>query len=328
MGGKISVQSEIGVGSTFSFTTAFGVAAEAPPVPLRNYLRNTQDEKQTRNILIVDDSELTRELLVQLLNTRDYASRCVASGEEALSALTAAEETGKPFDLVIMDWRLPGINGIETSRRIKAHRPLSRVPGILVISAFDREEVFNGADNLALDGYLIKPVGAPQLFRALDGIFAKMVGSPTLPVAFPVSTELKGRRVLLVEDNEMNIEVATELLGDLGIVVSVALNGREGVDRVATQPFDLVLMDIQMPVMDGLTATRLIRSDPRFHELPILAMTAHAMSGDHQRSLDAGMSAHITKPIDFTDLTKTLIKWMPLEQPPVPLQGAPLSSLS
>jgi PAS domain S-box-containing protein len=327
MGGKISVQSEIGVGSTFSFTTAFGVAAEAPPVPLRNYLRNTQDEKQTRNILIVDDSELTRELLVQLLNTRDYASRCVASGEEALSALTAAEETGKPFDLVIMDWRLPGINGIETSRRIKAHRPLSRVPPILVISAFDREEVFSGADNLALDGYLIKPVGAAQLFHALDGIFAKIVGL-TPPAEFPVGTELKGRRVLLVEDNDMNIEVATELLRDLGIVVSVALNGREGVDRVAAQPFDLVLMDIQMPVMDGLTATRLIRSDPRNHELPILAMTAHAMSGDHQRSLDAGMSDHVTKPIDFVNLTRTLIKWMPSEQPPVPQQGAQLGSLS
>jgi CheY-like chemotaxis protein/HPt (histidine-containing phosphotransfer) domain-containing protein len=123
--------------------------------------------------------------------------------------------------------------------------------------------------------------------------------------------ELVGRRVLLVEDNEVNRDLASELLGDMGILVTIAVNGREGVDRVITEPFDLVLMDIQMPVMDGLTATKHIRADKRFGKLPILAMTAHAMSGDRERSLNAGMNDHITKPIDPNRLQAALIRWMP-----------------
>jgi diguanylate cyclase (GGDEF)-like protein len=123
--------------------------------------------------------------------------------------------------------------------------------------------------------------------------------------------DLTGKRVLLVEDNEINRDLATELLGDLGIVVKIAVDGREGVDRIAAEPFDLVLMDIQMPIMDGLTATKLIRADERFRSLPIIAMTAHAMSGDRERSLYAGMNDHLTKPINPRTLTETIARWMP-----------------
>jgi CheY-like chemotaxis protein len=126
------------------------------------------------------------------------------------------------------------------------------------------------------------------------------------------SASLAGRRVLLVEDIEINRDLAEELLTDLGISLTIAVDGREGVDRVLTGAFDLVLMDIQMPVMDGLAATRLIRADRRFSKLPILAMTAHAMIGDYEKSMDAGMNDHLTKPIDLNTLTQALLKWMPV----------------
>ena len=267
-----------------------------------------------KSVLIVDDSENARDVLIAMLSANGLGARAVSSGEEALAAIAGASEEGKPFDLVLMDWRLPGIDGIEASRRIKAQRTLSRIPAVLMVSAFERKEAMNGVASHELDGFLLKPVNESLLIDAIATIFGVKPEDPNsdlrpAPGCFPA--ELAGRRVLLVEDNEVNRDLATELLGDLGIMVSVALNGREGVDRVAAEPFDLVLMDIQMPVMDGLTATRLIRSDERFAKLPILAMTAHAMNGDRERSLKAGMNDHVTKPIDPNRLTAALIRWMP-----------------
>jgi CheY-like chemotaxis protein/HPt (histidine-containing phosphotransfer) domain-containing protein len=213
-----------------------------------------------------------------------------------------------------MDWRMPGIDGIEATRRIKALRTISRIPAILMVSAFDRERAMNGTAVPGLDGFLIKPVNESLLIDTIASIFVvkpEYPNSQERSAQYHFPEELKGRRVLLVEDNEVNRDLATELLDDLGILVTIAVDGREGVDRVATEPFDLVLMDIQMPVMDGLTATKLIRANNRFRNLPILAMTAHAMTGDRERSLNAGMNAHITKPIDPNRLMATLIRWMP-----------------
>jgi len=249
-----------------------------------------------------------------MLNAQGLAAKAVSSGEEALTAITEASEDGKPFDLVIMDWRLPGIDGVEASRRIKAQRTISHIPAVLMVSAFERDEAMSGVADHGLDGFLIKPVNESLLIGTIATIFGIKPDYPNsdwgpAPGYFPA--ELAGRRVLLVEDNEVNRELATELLSDLGIVVAVAVNGRDGVDRVAAEPFDLVLMDIQMPVMDGLTATKLIRKDTRFVKLPILAMTAHAMSGDRERSLNTGMNDHITKPIDPKRLMAALIRWMP-----------------
>jgi CheY-like chemotaxis protein/HPt (histidine-containing phosphotransfer) domain-containing protein len=213
-----------------------------------------------------------------------------------------------------MDWRMPGIDGITAARRIKAERSISRTPAILMVSAFDREEAMSGVAVHELEGFLIKPVDESVLIDTIASIFdvkPNYSGADlrTSPGNFPA--ELAGRRVLLVEDNDVNRDLATELLNDLGIMVTIAVNGCEGVDKVASEPFDLVLMDIQMPVMDGLTATKLIRADERFRKLPILAMTAHAMSGDRERSLKAGMNDHITKPIDPNRLMAALIRWMP-----------------
>jgi len=310
MQGTLSVESQPGKGSRFLFTALFGVATGG--LPLQAGARRRDLLK--KSVLIVDDSENARDVLAAMLHANGLAAAAVSSGEEALAAITGASEDGRPFDLVLMDWRMPGIDGVEASRRIKAHRTLSHIPAVLMVSAFEREEALNGVANHELDGFLLKPVNESLLIDAIADIFGVKPDYPDsdLPPAAGCSPpELAGRRVLLVEDNEVNRDLATELLGDLGVLVSVAVNGSEGVDMVAAQPFDLVLMDIQMPVMDGLTATRLIRSDERFVKLPILAMTAHAMNGDRDRSLKAGMNDHITKPIDPNRLSAALIRWMP-----------------
>ena len=266
-------------------------------------------------VLIVDDSESTRDLLVGMLDANGFRARAVSSGEEALSALAHASQTGHPIDLVLMDWRLPGMDGAETSRRIKADPTYSRTPEILMVSAFESQEVFAGDIESVFDGFLSKPFTERQLMAAVGAAFGlnpERAGPMfTSDPAAVLASGLAGSRVLLVEDNEVNRFLAQELLTDLGIHVTMALNGREGVDRVNAEPFDLVLMDIQMPGMDGLTATKLIRADSRFQSLPIVAMTAHAMSGDRQRSLVAGMNDHLTKPISPKLLMETLLHWIP-----------------
>jgi diguanylate cyclase (GGDEF)-like protein/PAS domain S-box-containing protein len=310
MGGNIAVTSEAGKGSTFFFTASFGAAAGERS----SITRAARNDLLTRSVLIVDDSELTRTVLGAMLRTNGLISRAVSSGEEALSALAHGSQVGEPFDLVLMDWRLPGIDGMETARRIQADPLLSQIPAIVMVSAFERDEVMPGLGSTASDGFLIKPIHEALLMETIVNLFmGKTTQKAHDAQARPESPapKLAGRKVLLVEDNEINRELASELLADLGVVVAVAVNGREGVDRVAAESFDLVLMDIQMPVMDGLTATRLIRAEERFRNLPIVAMTAHAMSGDRERSLYAGMNDHLTKPISPAMLLDALTRWMP-----------------
>jgi two-component system, sensor histidine kinase and response regulator len=310
MGGSIAAESEVDTGSTFRFTASFGIAGDELP----RVARESGSHPHARNVLIVDDSESARSVLLAMIQSNGFLARAVSSGEEALSALTRGSQVGHPFDLVLMDWRLPGIDGIEASRRIKEHPTLSPVPAILMISAFESDEVMNGLSEPRFDGFLVKPVTEPLLMRTIASICEEKIdgaASELQPASDCLPPALAGRRVLVVEDNEINQDLASELLGDLGIRVTIADNGREGVNQVSAEPFDLVLMDIQMPVMDGLTATKLIRSKERFRRLPIIAMTAHAMRGDRERSLDAGMNDHLTKPINPDTLTATLQRWMP-----------------
>ncbi len=315
MKGQITVQSTLGKGSTFCVTARFGIATDKVLAPTAS-----ADDQRQKYILIVDDSENTRHSLVAMLDRSGYIARAVSSGEEALSALARASQSGRPIDLVLMDWRLPGINGIETSRRIKENPTFSRIPEILMVSAFEREEVLAGHSDVIFDGFLSKPVNRKNLIDAIAAALGSNAApAEPLPAANPVTTAvpgLAGRRVLLVEDNEVNRFLATELLSDLGIHVSIAVNGQECVDRVHAEAFDLVLMDIQMPVMDGLAATKLLRAESRFQSLPIIAMTAHAMSGDRERSLESGMNDHLNKPINPQALMETLVRWMPAQPLP------------
>jgi CheY-like chemotaxis protein len=213
-----------------------------------------------------------------------------------------------------MDWRMPGIDGIEAARQIKSHSDWPRIPAIVMMTALDRQEVMRNASDAGLDGFLTKPVKESVLVDTITDIFGRQVGvlsETSAGGSSDGSESLVGRRVLLVEDIELNRDLVAELLADLGISVTMAFNGREGVEQALTGGFDLVLMDIQMPVKDGLVATRSIRADRRFSKMPIIAMTAHAMTGDRNQSLDAGMNDHLTKPINPHRLTEALLRWMP-----------------
>jgi PAS domain S-box-containing protein len=314
MGSSLQVESELGKGSTFFFTVNLNKAT-APQASTNRIMREGVENK---SVLVVDDSEHARDVLVAMLRANGFGTQEANSGEQALSLLVDSSDRGKPFDLVLLDWKMPGMNGVEVSRRIKMQLKLSRIPAILIISAFEREDVMGRGNAFDADGLLIKPVTEALLIDSIARIFGMETSGKEIPPSQALANQtanLAGRRVLLVEDNEINVDLATALLERLGIVVSVAVNGREGVDRVVAEPFDLVLMDIQMPVMDGLSATMLIRGDSRYRDLPIIAMTANAMRGDRERSLSAGMNDHLTKPINPKLLTKILLRYIPQRLP-------------
>jgi two-component system, sensor histidine kinase and response regulator len=313
MGGTLTVESEPGKGTTFVFKAEFPIASEVIHVQAEEKL----PEPKRRSILIVDDNQNDRKRLSAIMDTNGYRAKAVSCGEEALTEISRASDAGDPFSLILMDWRMPGINGIEAARQIQEQVNSPHVPAILMVTAFDRKEILGNESNPGLSGFLVKPVKESFLVDTVADIFRREVSIPfNRPESSlrPGTTDgaiLNGRRILLADDNELNRDLAGELLGDLGISVTMAINGREAVDRVLTEPFDLVLMDIQMPVMDGVEATRLIRADQRFSKLPIVAMTANAMAADYKKSLDAGMNDHLTKPINPNTLRKTLLKWMP-----------------
>jgi len=310
MGGRIWVESEQGSGSTFFFTASLEIAKDVLPTPARIRL----SELLGKRILIVDDGDSAREVMSSMLSANGFLVKTASSGKQALSLITEASRNDVAFDLVLMDWRMPEMDGIETSRCIKNDETMSQPPSILMVTAYGREEVMHLANDVGLDGFLIKPVNESTLIDSIADIFGGQFATHLHPdqklSAADTPAHLAGRRVLLVEDNAINRELAIELLGDLGISVEIAVNGREGVERATSEDFDLVLMDIQMPEMDGLTAARMIRSDERLQDLPVIAMTAHAMSGDREKSLDAGMNDHLTKPIDPKKLTAALKQWI------------------
>ena len=210
---------------------------------------------------------------------------------------------------------MPGMDGLQTSRIIKRGGRLKHVPSIVMVTAFGGEEVRTQAEEIGIDGFLLKPVSPSLLYDTLMELFG--VGARDRNARGPTKedarTMRRGVRILLVEDNEMNQQVATELFESAGAIVTIANHGGEAV-RILTKvdgppPFDVVFMDLQMPEMDGLTATKLIRADPRLQTLPIIAMTAHALVEERQRCLDAGMNDHVSKPIDPDALFATLTRW-------------------
>jgi signal transduction histidine kinase/DNA-binding response OmpR family regulator len=311
MDGDIWVESEPGKGSTFSFTATFGLGKEK--VKKRFML---SPDLRGMKTLVVDDNATSREILQDILESFSFEVTLAASGEEGLEELEKAPEE-YPFELVIMDWKMPGIDGIETSRRIKKNPGLSKIPAIVLVTAYGREDVMTAAEQAGLDGFLIKPVNSSVLFNTIMQALGEEISKSTpidrerVEIA-EIQKHLQGVRVLLVEDNEINRQVAKEILEGAGLIVTMAYDGREAVNAVKSDEFDVVLMDVQMPVMDGYEATGAIRSDPGFKDLPIIAMTAHAMAGDRERSLEAGMNDHVTKPIDPEILYRTLAKWVSL----------------
>jgi PAS domain S-box-containing protein len=328
MGGEIWVESEYGQGTTFSFTAGFGLGKERAE---KRFVASP-DLRGTK-ALVVDDNVTSRKILQGMLESFTFDVTVAASGAEGISELENAPQD-QPFELVVMDWKMPEMDGIQAAERIKSHPDLIKIPAIIMVTAYGREEVMQQAGQVGLDGFLLKPVSPSLLFDATMQAFGEAVPEKSRvgrrdQKEADVLKHLKGARVLVVEDNEINQQVAREILEGAGLNVSLAGNGQEAIDAIKKNEYDAVLMDVQMPVMDGYTATRKIREretevrgqktedrkegsalSPQSSALPIIAMTAHAMAGDADKSMAAGMSDHITKPIDPDQLFFTLKKWI------------------
>jgi CheY-like chemotaxis protein len=293
MGGHIWCESAPGVGSTFHFTAWLGVGREVQPRILPARL-------PALRVLVADDNAAAREILSEALQGVTGQVDLVSSGAEAVAAVRQGDADA-PYDLVFMDWRMPGMDGLEATRQIKHDDALRQPPAIVMVTAFGREEVREEAERIGIDGFLVKPVTQSTLVDTLVTLFAPVAAD----VIEATSNEqhrarLAGARILLAEDKEINQQIAVELLQGVGAIMTVADNGRLAVDKVFADPsaFDLVLMDLQMPELDGYQATALLRADPRCAGLPIVAMTAHATLEEKQRCRAAGMVDHVSKPID------------------------------
>ena len=313
MDGEISVKSEAGRGSVFSFNVRMGSQEplEAEKIP-------EQEALQGLRVLVVDDNPTARVIMEDMLVNIGAEPTLAASGQEALDNISQGIDSGKrPYDVVLMDWKMPEMDGLETSRRLKAMKALPGMPTIIMVTAYGQQHVRRQAADAPLDGILSKPV-TPQLLidilhQALDREKAPKSGEQR--AVSPLRAGLRGKRILLVEDNPVNQQVAAEILKGAGILVEVAENGVQAVQRVkdASHPYDLILMDVMMPEMDGLEATRRIRADMNKEELPIISMTASVMQDDLNACYAAGMNDIVAKPVDVERLFVTLRKWLPTE---------------
>ena len=315
MDGRIKVESEPGKGSTFSFTAEFGL-----PSPKTDFREESEILKDLR-VLIVDDNPVAREIVSESLESFSLITGQVSSGEEAIAELENAAGSGRPYQLVIMDWRLEGMDGIEASKRIKSSQDLAHIPSVLMVTAYGKGEVMEEARKAGIDAFLVKPVDRSLLLQTIVNLVAR---NRELEVkkAQAVDHEtidgldnIRGAKILLAEDIEINQQVAVELLTDAGFEVTVADNGVILLEILNNTPpevdYDVILMDIQMPEMDGYTAAGRIRnSNSRFKNIPIIAMTAYAMSDERKKCLDMGMNDHVAKPFDPAGLFSTLVKWI------------------
>ncbi len=312
MGGDIGVQSAAGAGSVFHFT----VALNRQGLSYQQCLLPPEDFRGMR-VLVVDDNPTAREILHTLLESMSFRVSSVDSTSAAVDELALAMRVAQPYGLVLMDWQMPQINGVEATRMIRSDPRLPNPPTVIMVTAFGRDEVMRSAAGAGVSSFLLKPVHPSVLFNTIVSLFQKGTsvcgrGIVQSKPSGANGADLQGARILLVEDNAINRQVASELLGAEGMEVSIAVNGKEGVEMAAAvdPPFDAVLMDLQMPVMDGYEATRLMRADARLRRMPIIAMTAHALVEERQKCLDAGMNDHIPKPIDPDLVFSTLRRWV------------------
>ena len=311
MGGSIEVESEPGQGTTFHFTIRMGVEES------RSSSRFTHEMMKGLKVLIVDDNETSREVLQHSLNEYTFTTCTVSSGRAAIQELEQAEAASVPYQIVLMDWKMPGMDGIETTYMVQHDSAISSLPVVIMVTAYDRGEAEEQAADVTLANWLTKPVTPSQLLEAICqslGEQCPLNRQESLSDVVPEQKEsgidkLNGMRVLLVEDNLINQQVAEEVLSSAGVQVTIANNGVEAVEQVERNSYDAILMDIQMPLMDGYEATRQIREKYPEQELSILAMTANAMQGDREKALKAGMNDHLPKPIDVEMLYQKLAHW-------------------
>lgn len=318
MGGDIVVTSRVGEGSTFTFTATFGLPEGAAQ------WRRLPEGLSGVHALVVDDNESARLALSGMLEMMACRVDAVASGEEAMRAFERAR-TASPYRIALVDWKMPGMDGIETASRLRALAGESPL-GLILVTAYDWEEAAMRGDSAGIATVLHKPLSPSALHDALVSTLAPGERlRPPVPGP-PPATFVPGQTVLLVEDQAINRELARELLAQAGLEVREVESGRDALDELERRRPDVVLMDVQMPDMDGLTAVRLIRENAKLASLPVIAMTAHAMLGDRERFLAAGMSDYVSKPIEETQLFRALGRWLRAEPSPAgsaPLAGGP-----
>jgi CheY-like chemotaxis protein len=318
MGGRIWVESVLGQGSSFYFTARLKV------VPDEELEAAGQISFKGLNAIVIDDDPTSLEIISTVLRQEGFEVVCSQGGQAAIDYLDSHDVYP---DLVVVDWRMPGLNGVDTVRLLRGKWGDDRPIPVIMMTAYNRDEVLPVTRGLGINKVFDKPVSASQLHNHLLELFGRRRAiKEKLTDQELVKETIKGvvgSRILLVEDNDINQLVAGRILGNAGFKVVIAGNGLVAVDMIRDgEPFDLVLMDIQMPVMDGFTATRQIR-ELGFAKLPIVAMTAHAMSSDRELSLKSGMNDHINKPINVHELFQTLAKWIPPKNNPPAESQAP-----
>ena len=310
MGGEITVDSAPGRGSRFGFSARFGLPETAAP-PARGV-----DHLRGLRLLVVDDNECAREQLADMARAMSLDAQTAADGQSALAAIGDADRRDRAFHLVLLDWKMPGMDGVDVARRLGGVPLRHPPPAVLMVTAFSRDEARRRATEAEarVAAMLAKPVTPSTLLDACLDVLAPAgavapseAGSTGTPNPWQT---LVGARLLLVEDNPVNQELACELLRRAGIEVVVADHGARALEMLDAQDFDGVLMDCQMPELDGYEATRRLRQDARWAQLPVIAMTADAMVGDRAKALAAGMNDHVSKPIKPGHLFDTLARWV------------------
>ncbi|HSW16472.1 MAG TPA: response regulator, partial [Ramlibacter sp.] len=321
MGGRVWVESEAGRGSTFHFTARFSVQ---PNPGVRRMFR--ADEMAGLRVLAVDDNTTAREILATMLRNLHLSVDTASNGQRALEMIEEARNAGEPYRLALMDWQMPVQSGMETIAQLREHNG-AYDPPVIMVTGYGREEALADAQRHGqhVRHVLTKPVNASVLLETIAEALGRGTAVPVQPQdatqrARQAMDSLRGARLLLAEDNDMNQELAVELLGQAGVEVIVAANGRLALDALQRDGrFDGVLMDCQMPVMDGYDATRQIRLNPAWAALPVIAMTANAMAGDKEKVLEAGMNDHIPKPLRPEEMFVTIARWVkPSRQGAIP----------
>ena len=323
MNGRIWVESSVGEGSTFYFT----IKIERQASDERVRLKPPSEMKRLR-VLVVDDCTESVALVSRMLSSFDFETDTALSGVEAIEKIRAGIESQNPFGLAIIDWRMPEMDGLETVQHIRdLHK--EGLP-VIMMSAFGKDQEREAAEKVGIGCFLTKPIYPSTLFNAIMDVFGRQ-GVKRHFATEIMDTDvsmykrlLKGFRILVVEDNPTNSEIAVAILESAGICADTAENGKIALEKVRSQEYDAVLMDVQMPEMNGYEATRLIRSDSTLASLPVIAMTAHAMRGDEEKCIQAGMDGYISKPVHQARLFQLL--WRLLKNRRPQGSGAPSST--